>query len=426
MTHPIPRLAVVALAAVFAAGPALPVRADLVKLKNGGELRGRIDPKTPAGEGEIVIETLTGATVVVARDHVQFVTRRPLLVEDYESRARRTLNTVEAQWDLAEWCRENNLPTQRNECLERVIALDPDHEKAHYGLGHTKHEGEWISRDELMESQGYVKYRGRYITPQELEILEKSKAQLEAEKEWHGKVRLWLGWLTGRHEERRRQGLEHLQNIDDPNAVTALVRNLQDDSNPQLRRLYIAILKRIPGPRPVPPLVQQSLHDADYELRYESLNAIAPEHYPVAMPLYIRELKNSLNGIVCRAAAALERVGDQSAVPALIEAVTTTHRYKVRVPDQSSTLSFRTDGTFGNGPGQMNLPPELHALVASGQAIIHNPQAPPTRMKTVVINYEHQNAEALSALQKLTGQSYGYDKRNWRLWWTAHKSGTLK
>ena len=51
--------------------------ADLVKLKNGGELRGKIDwKKSNAKSATISITTLTGATVVVDRSTVEFAIRR--------------------------------------------------------------------------------------------------------------------------------------------------------------------------------------------------------------------------------------------------------------------------------------------------------------------------------------------------------------
>ena len=154
--------------------------ADLVKLKNGGELRGKIDwKKSPPQSSTISINTLTGATVVVERKVVEFAIRRPEKIEHYETRARRTLPTVAAQWELAEWCRQQNMKNQRAIHLEKIIELDPEHVKAHVGLGHIKHAGKWTTRDELMTAQGYVKYKNRYITPQELELIQQNEAELQ-------------------------------------------------------------------------------------------------------------------------------------------------------------------------------------------------------------------------------------------------------
>lgn len=102
-------------------------RADLVRLKSGGELRGRI--VKAADESVLTVETESGAEVTVAAAAVEFVTLRSATIEEYESRARRTLASVPDQLGLAEWCRQKGLTAQRLEHLERVIELEPDHEK---------------------------------------------------------------------------------------------------------------------------------------------------------------------------------------------------------------------------------------------------------------------------------------------------------
>ena len=109
-------------------------------------------------------------------------------------------------------------------------------------------------------------------------------------------------------------------------------------------------------------------------------------------------------------------MGDESAVPALIDALVTTHHYKVRVPDHGSTYSFRSDGSYPTATDQTGLTPEMRAMIASGQAQVQVAQPVPTRTKQ----------EVLTALQKLTGQSFGYDERSWRLWLAAQKNGLVK
>jgi hypothetical protein len=412
-----------ALAAAFSGSTLL--QADVVKLKNGGEIRGTLvrPAEATARDGDVTIDTLTGARVTIAREDIQFVTRRSAIVEDYETRARSTPQTVDDQWELAEWCRKNNLTTQRDVHLNAVLDLDPEHKKAHYALGHTLRDGQWMTRDEVMASQGLVKYKGKYVTPQELELLEKSQAELEAEREWFKKVRLWYTWLTGRSPDRRDTALGELKQITDPDAVAALAKLMRDDENPAVRQLYVDILKQIPGGKPVPPLVVQSLNDVDYQVRYQALNAIPPELYAAAVPLYVEQLNNDLNVVVRRAAEALGRMADEKVVPRLIDALVTSHRYKVQVPKKS--MSFGTDGSVSAG-GQSPLTPELIAMLNAGQfpnGIIINKPLEPVAMQTITVKYDHQNAEVLAALRKISGgEDFGYDKRNWQLWWNAKKT----
>ncbi|HEY4260547.1 MAG TPA: hypothetical protein VGM98_10310, partial [Schlesneria sp.] len=94
-----------------------PVQADLVKLLNGGELRGRITGGTATSRlnaESIMIETLSGVVVSVARADMKFLTMRPVVVEEYETRARRMSDTLQAHWDLSEWCRQQSLSKQRD------------------------------------------------------------------------------------------------------------------------------------------------------------------------------------------------------------------------------------------------------------------------------------------------------------------------
>lgn len=412
------------------AAPAL-VNADIIRLKSGGEIRGVIKEKSVRSAPQITITTLIGATVVVNQDEIEFVSRRSLIVEQYESRAKLTPDTVKAQWDLAEWCLQNRLRNQRETHLQRIVELDPEHADANRGLGHSLHDGEWMTRDEYMSSQGMVKYHNRYVTPQELELLQKSDSQLKAEQEWFGKVRLWLGWITGRNDQRRGKGLASFKTIVDPNAVPALSRNMREHTSPQLRAFYVVTLKQISGEEVVKPLVWQSLFDASTEIRYESLNAIPEDHYKEAREQYVAELKNDLNLIVRRAGIGLLRVGNQTVIPDLINALVTKHRYRVPVDDLSNTITASTGSGVSMSGSGVPVPPQIAAMLATGQLpygvqIDDSRSGRPKNKKMVTVKYDHKNNEVLSALQRVTGEDFGFDERTWELWWNAKKSGLVK
>lgn len=416
------------LAGILAWGVAAPLQADLVKLSNGGELRGRIVRNAPAGKPSsesIQLETLTGATVVVHKSQTQFVTMRSLAVEEYESRARHVADTLEAQWELSEWCRQKTLSKQREVHLLKVVEHDPHHEKAQVALCRVWNAGAWIDRDELMTSQGYVKYKGRYITTQELDVIQKTTAELEQEREWFQKVKLWHGWLIGRHDERRQQGYLALQAIDDPQAAPALIRFLCEDTRRDMRMLGATILSKLSGAKSVSGLVKLTLFDVDAEIRYASLNGITPENFEYAQPAFIKELKSEYNTVVSRAAVALGRVGDERAISPLIDALITTHRYNVPSNEPpGQTYSYGTDGSFGSGTA---LPPEVEAAMRTGQLpqgaiVLDGTRSPNVPRKMVLVKVNHWNQDVLGALQKITKRDFGYDERTWHLWWAAEKS----
>jgi hypothetical protein len=371
---------VVAVVAIMSAGT--PAGADLVKLQNGGEIRGKIAGGTATSRVNaetIVLQTLNGVTIAVAKADTKFLTMRPVTVEEYETRARRIGDTAQEHWDLAEWCRQQSLSKQRENHLLRVVDHDPHHEKAQAALGRVWHEGGWVDRDEMMAARGYVKYKGRYVTTQELDLIQKTADELATERDWFQKVKSWHGWLTGRNEERYRQALLGLQQIDDPHAAPAVIRFLCEDKNREIRSLGVTTLSRLTGSKGTAGLVKLSLFDVDDEVRYASLNGIKNEDYEYAQTAYIRELRNGLNPVA-------------------------------------------------SGLGAGTLPPEVEIAIRTGQlpqgAVMAPPiggaPAVPRKMVTVTVNQPNQ--EVLTALQKLTGQNFGFDERTWRLWWAAEKN----
>lgn len=402
--------------------------ADVVKLKSGGELRGVVIEPAGGTEGGasdgVTVETLSGGTVAVPRADVEFVTRRPRIIEEYEVKAKATADTVEAQWALAEWCRENRLDEQRRTHLERVVEVEPDHADARAALDQTNYEGEWLTREEIMEKRGLVPHKGRWITPQELELIEKTQTEREREQAWFATARKLKAWLRGTNLALRQKGIDALKAVDDPDAVPALEKFFRDDPDPAVRKLYLSVLAGTPGPKPVRPLVTQSLHDVDYQVRFAALAAIGDDRREDALPYFLQGLRHDSNDVVRRAGKGLEQVGDDRAVPDLIKSLITTHRHGIQVPETMPTYSFTTGGAFG--PSGVPLPPDIAVALRTGALPYGVEIVEPNkvvRWKTVMISVNHENPEVLAALRKITGQSFGFDERTWRLWWAAKKNG---
>lgn len=406
-------------------------RADSVRLHSGGEIRGRIldEGAENLETAEIVrVETPNGTIVTVPRHVVDFIVRRPIVAEQFEIKLRTTPSEVTPLWDLAEWCRAEGLDDQRAEVLNRILDLDPEHERAHYGLGHRKRDGRWVDYDAYMRERGYVRHEGRYVIAQELAIIEESEKKLDDQRRWYGKIRVWHGWLTGEHERRRETALGYFQALADSAAVPALRQFLADDQNPQVRALYLDVLARLDGQGAAEALAVSALMDSVEALRERALAAIRPEYAGHAIAAFVRELKNESNVIVRRAGFALGQLGTSEVVPYLMDALSTTHRYKVTVPGNASpTYSFAADGSFPNASSAGYLPPEVEQMLRSGQlpngAEINYVPIPgaASQSHTVTIRREERNPEVLEALVNLTGRDFGYDLKTWKLWWMSQK-----
>lgn len=397
-------------------------QADIARLKNGGQLRGEVEPSDDDGP-EIELRTLTGGRVVIDRQHLVVVTQRRKVIEIYETKAKSAADTVDAQWALAEWCRDNHLNAQRRVHLQNVVRLDVNHEKAHRLLGQVLRNGEWVDKDEALLKRGYVRHNGEIVTLQEREMLEQQDEQREVEKDWHKKVRKWYAWANGRNPQKRTEGVGELQRVQDPDAIPALSYFLQDNRDVGWREFFVNTLAKIPGDRPVNVLAALSLFDSDAGIRSAAFEAIGKERQGLAVGYYVAELQNGLNVIVCRAGTALGKIGDEQVIPALIEALVTTHSYKVRVPTSEGSYTFGTNGSIGASDAA--LPPSVEAALRTGQypngVIVVQPNKY-VHTKVVTVRRDHQNSEVLAALNKLTGESFAYDENAWRIWWTARKN----
>src|SRR5690606_40862125 len=82
-------------------------RADQCLLANGGQLQGkRVDDAKDAAAPYIIALDSGGTVTLEARQIREWRRPHPAQAE-YERRVRETPHTAEAQWELAEWCRQH-------------------------------------------------------------------------------------------------------------------------------------------------------------------------------------------------------------------------------------------------------------------------------------------------------------------------------
>lgn len=420
---------------------ARPAVADLVKLKSGGELRGVFLDKVVAGrgaKGPVRVETLTGGIITVSHEEVAFLTRRSRAQEEYEWRTRLAPPTVDAHWELQEWCKQHGMKKEREEELLQIVSLDQHHEPAHRLLGHIKQDGKWMSRDEAMAAKGYVKYKGKYIFPQEVELLEASAVHREAETAWHRKLHVWQGWLHDGNASHQVQARRELEAISDPDAVGPMVRMFRNEPADDVRLIFVRTLARIQAPTAVHALVLQSLFDISPTVRAAAMKGIEGESREIATPIYCKALSDELNVVVLRSAVALGHFGDPEVVPSLIDALITTHTYRQTIEE----TGYLAQGALPQIPqAEIVLPPPQIPLTIPGvplplslgasggypagsQSTTVPVPNPVTRQRTVIVTRQEQNLEVLAALRKLTQEDFGYDERTWRLWWTSQRGSS--
>jgi hypothetical protein len=375
-------------------------RADVFLLHNGGRIQGTWVNRQAESPLPYEILTAEGGKLVLEASQVRQAVIQDAPVEQFNQLLRECPDTVDARWQLAEWCRRHRMSPQRDVILKLILELEPDHAGARHGLGYSQVRGQWVTQRDIQRRRGYRQYDGRWRLAQEVALLEKSKAVEQAEKRWLGQLRTWREMLA---TEEARQAYRNIAAVRDPHCVTALAVLLKEEPFRQIKLLYIEVLAEIGTPAAVESLFEASLRDPDIEIFHASLDEIVRLEPPHVSRQYVEILKDEDNLCVNRAAHALGRLDDRSVLSPLIDALTTTHY--VVIPKQTDRYT-NTFASPGVGMPAGASPPGGTSFSAGDE--------------TKVLTQRLNNQEVLEALIKLSGGvNFGFDRQAWRFWLAA-------
>lgn len=182
MTRRAPRALALLLALAAAA------RADVVHLKDGGRIEGRVVAEE---KGSITLETALGR-MVIERARIRRIDKGPTAAEELAEREAKlgAEAGADAWFELAEFAGTKGLRRDRERLLDRALARDPDHEKANLAKGRVRHAGRWMTPEErdravqqeeaaAMAARGLVPHEGRWVTPEEREHLARGDVLVE-------------------------------------------------------------------------------------------------------------------------------------------------------------------------------------------------------------------------------------------------------
>jgi len=386
---------------LFVWAPLQPAAGDIFVLKSGGQIEGELQNPDERPREDYVVKTKHGAIVTLAVDQVTQHVALSKAEQLYRAALPKMKDTPKAHWQAAAWCARHRMPTEREFHLRQVLRHDPDHVKARTALGYTLVNGQWIQRAAKMQARGFIYHRGRWMTPQELRNVAREDEFEAAEVQWRKDIRMWVSWLgRKRHEE----ALDKLAKIRDPRAAGPLVDMLKDEKDPRLRLLYIDILGKLRSSRAVRQFIRIALSDQVEGVRDAALRQLKGYGTATAAAAFAKHLDSKSNALVNRAAIALGRLEHPLAVPHLIQALVTEHKFTIRSGGSGSiSPTFTKPGSGGSGGT-----PSLGGLTAGSS------------VKTIVRRY--QNLSVLSALTKITGQNYGYDEARWQAWFVDEQT----
>jgi len=359
-------------------------------LQGGGHVAGELLNPNQIPRTDYVVRTDEGVVFKIDRSQVVRKNYQRPEVDAYERIWPRFADTVEDQWKIAEWCRENTLLEQRQHHLNRIIHIDPDHEEARRVLGFMRRDGRWTTRDDQYLSQGYVQFEGQWRTPQEIQLIEEDRRTTKAQTEWLKTLKTYRDRLaSGSGAAEARQAILEMT---DPAAIMALGRALVDESNPHIRELYLSALGNLDTDQAAMLLATAYMKEPVDELKYTCLDHLKGKR--VAVEYFVGLLGSTKVEEVNSAGFALGYLEDPSAIGPLIRSLVTVHKHRIKQGNANQTSTgFDSRGNVGLSAGGTDM----------------------------IVNVPSQNRAVLDALVKLTGQTYGFNIDQWKNWHAAQR-----
>lgn len=414
------------LLATAALGLAAPAWADRIILRGGGELRGVIVPDASRPGKVLVQAEKSAAPTAFDKGQVAKVIRVAGPLDQYFPRRDKAEATATAQHDLGLWCERNGLPGLAELHFRKAVEADKDFGPAHKKLGHSLHDGLWLSTDEIREAQGLVKHKGKWVT-QEEKARKDAEAAFSAEQvSWVKRLRITRQAIYSEKAEAREQAEAALREIRDPAAAAPLAVVFGQDDEPA-RTLMAQALGNIPGPAATAALVERILVDVSPGPRQAALGELVRrEEAAEATARLIKALKHPDQSVVGRAAWGLAGLGATTAVPKLIPALVQVRPRVVMVPTGGDSGGGGGTAFFGGGrtyavpiPVVGNGVAAVGAVgvpVFSGAGVSSGGGGGPPPAQPRIVQETYPNPAVRQALIRLTGADFGFDIASWRRW----------
>jgi hypothetical protein len=421
------------LVGILIAGSGPEAKADRITLHQGQAIKGKliVDKAHP---GQYLLISEVGKTpMVIKKDQVVQVTPEKSVLDDYVVLLDKDRLTAEAEYELGVWCDEHNLKDLAQVHYDLTVKRDSTFGEAHRKLGHVLMNGRWLSGDEVKEAQGFVKYQGRWVTPEERERRDLLASKAAENSTWSKKIKLLREGFLSPQSSRSEEAERRLLAIDEPIAVGPILKILAEDPLPAIRAIASKVLAGIPGADATNGLVGRFLIEDVESVRQVTMNELARRNPAEVVPLLVRSLKSSHHLIVNRSAWGLGNLNVVTVVPKLIPALITVEHEIVMVDSATGANVGGSGGGAGFGVTNRAIPYLTPPAVGPGSVAYGASSIPSTSLGTgsgfaigsggnspgpvpKLVPIEYRNDEVLNALIKLTGRNFGYDMATWKQW----------
>ncbi|WP_337174733.1 hypothetical protein [Paludisphaera sp.] len=421
----------------------LPTRGDVVVFRGGGQVQGKVipDPASKEGEERVFVVLPRGKTPLsLRRDQIREIIPKAGPLDEYAARREKLAPTAAAEQELGEWCEANDLPDLAEVHFEAALKRDPDFAAARAKLGHSERDGRWLTPDEMRhEGEG-----------DEAEGEDEGAREPGGSASWTRRIKIILRGLASESIDRRREAEAQLMDLKEPEAVGPLVK-VMGSGEPDLRMLLAQTLDGIPGDAASRALVEMILREPEDAVREAVLEPLRRREGDVVASRLVRALRSRDVRVINRAAWALGHLEVFAAVPRLLDVLVTSEERMVMVPSGGPAYGGGNYGglNYGRPPGALMAYNGIAAayltgpvvgpgVAAFGATVVPNtvgftPSGGPITIgpdgfagsgfvgadrgpQPALMTFTSRNVEVLGALNRLTGQDFGYDQATWRAW----------
>jgi hypothetical protein len=197
------------------------------------------------------------ADPALAAKLAEYNARRDAL--DQELRSSSRLEAEQAHVKLGLWCEQKGLKAEATAHFTSAVVLNPEREASWKHLGYIKHNGRWMSREQVDAEE------------------REAALQKEADRRWEPQLRKWRSMLADADAGARTETEDQLAKVDDPRAVPAIVRVFASATEPdQLRG--VQMLGRIDSPGSTWELARLAVKSASPTTRKAAVEALKPRN----------------------------------------------------------------------------------------------------------------------------------------------------
>lgn len=367
--------------------------ADVIILKNDGRVVGKISTQTDVHKDSLLIRTSAGSDLMISKSQIKQIIPQSPADEEYDRIRGNFEDTAVDQYKLAEWCRDKKLTSAREEHLKRVIELEPDHPEARSALGYMQVNGRWSRLEDRKKEEGYVLYRGDWKLPQEIELLEEKRQKDAKEHEWFSKLTKIRADILRGSPQRQEEALTKLKELTDTSAIPAIMNGLKNENAIVLTKAYMEVLSRIGSGNSLQFVVNVAIENGNDTMQEYAADLLRRNKKIEITAYLVQELRSKSNRRVNRAAEILGELGDITAVPSLIEALTTVHTVPLGAAGNPGSIGASMDQSGGGG-----------------LSVGSKPQ---------IVSQQVDNRDVLKALEKLTRINFQFNKQAWKNWYAS-------